>query len=1066
MAARHRLHDRMERSRHRPLAGERDAPARAAGSRVPESARAVIEPAFGHSFENIRIHHDDEAASSAESLGASAYTVGSDVFFARDAWDPSSPEGVHRLAHELAHTVQQGGVGGGEGVREEGDWLAGVTLGEAPSLAINDSGEAEARAAADAVLSGGSASLGSALVSAPAVLREAEEEKETEAQRAQRLVGQYPWMRSMFPDWAVSLGGSGLSATKSDGMTALTRNADISLSDGFSANMGQRRVTETDKDHMMASEHNVGWKDGMAFVDWLSGGKSLADDGTKVADEAKRRVSLGPGGGAYSSSISETRDTVTTKSNKEISYKDGEFNATYDREREFALDDDHKLGSKTGAKFGSSGASLNRENSSRIKDVETGAVEGERTSKGFGWDKDKGLNASYVKENTTEIDGQAFNRAKGAAYSDGNVTLTSTKGQGAVGTKPGEGATSTTNSFTAGADGVSVAQSRIDDKGNTTSMSMGGNMSLGEDGMPSSISGNVGFSRNGKSVKLSGGYEVTASEPQAVGQQFVVEWKRTLNAGAGGSAKGVGANASHADSQFGTKVFRTKEEAEHFRNNLSSMIPSASEDPATVSGAMHLGIGESRGSGDSSSAGLSASVSPTGGSIGVGMSSTDSNSSNVRRVDPTTFEIRNTVGTQDAKSLSASTLGGVGATGHAEKDKAEIVTVRVDVSTDQGKAAFEAFSGSGLILPGATVIRRTSKKGEGSGTTVDLGLATHDRSGRTEEALTYDEKGNKIEHYMGTATESYAGKYSFMKEKFDQNVRFDASEVNDTNRYYSIGGSAYATEGKKSAELLGELTNSETRDATNAKSSGRWGVEVQITQEMVEQFMKTMEEGKVREEGIFEGDPRNALRAQLQGSADMGDKMRAMSKFFADYGHDGKAIRAMTDTLYGVANQWSLSTDYDMRKKNKLGNFQYDLTLEGDKNFQGSGARLSLEKKMSDLQKAIDLNPAAAGTLHGSVRDLLKEVRRQRSEVGDEKRYTDMPDESKQMLRRSLARRARMLKVESTRMLARRTARRPTRRPSNSRNCGATSLAWIATCKSTRGPSKVRPRASSSTSTP
>jgi hypothetical protein len=77
---------------------------------VAPAARAVLEPTFGHSFGEVRIFADDQASESARSLDASAFTVGQDVFFAQGAYDPGSPGGLHLLAHELAHTVQQRGA--------------------------------------------------------------------------------------------------------------------------------------------------------------------------------------------------------------------------------------------------------------------------------------------------------------------------------------------------------------------------------------------------------------------------------------------------------------------------------------------------------------------------------------------------------------------------------------------------------------------------------------------------------------------------------------------------------------------------------------------------------------------------------------------------------------------------------------------------------------------------------------------------------------------------------------------------------------------------------------------
>ena len=63
---------------------------------------------FGFEFSGVRIHNDERAAESARAVGASAYTVGSDIIFAAGQYSPTSTTGRRLLTHELAHVVQQG----------------------------------------------------------------------------------------------------------------------------------------------------------------------------------------------------------------------------------------------------------------------------------------------------------------------------------------------------------------------------------------------------------------------------------------------------------------------------------------------------------------------------------------------------------------------------------------------------------------------------------------------------------------------------------------------------------------------------------------------------------------------------------------------------------------------------------------------------------------------------------------------------------------------------------------------------------------------------------------------
>ncbi|MGB5952474.1 MAG: DUF4157 domain-containing protein [Ornithinimicrobium sp.] len=78
-----------------------------AGRPLEEPVRADMEGRLGHDFGDVRVHDDGPAAASASSVGAHAYTVGSNIVFQRDAYNPSTTQGQQTLAHELTHVVQQ-----------------------------------------------------------------------------------------------------------------------------------------------------------------------------------------------------------------------------------------------------------------------------------------------------------------------------------------------------------------------------------------------------------------------------------------------------------------------------------------------------------------------------------------------------------------------------------------------------------------------------------------------------------------------------------------------------------------------------------------------------------------------------------------------------------------------------------------------------------------------------------------------------------------------------------------------------------------------------------------------
>jgi len=80
---------------------------RGRGEPLPGPTRRFFESRLGTSFRRVRVHADATAARLNDALGARAFTVGHDVFFARGAYAPDSPSGRHLLAHELTHVLQQ-----------------------------------------------------------------------------------------------------------------------------------------------------------------------------------------------------------------------------------------------------------------------------------------------------------------------------------------------------------------------------------------------------------------------------------------------------------------------------------------------------------------------------------------------------------------------------------------------------------------------------------------------------------------------------------------------------------------------------------------------------------------------------------------------------------------------------------------------------------------------------------------------------------------------------------------------------------------------------------------------
>ncbi len=123
------------------------ATAGSSGSALPQPLQRRFEGSLGADLGGVRVHTGAASAEAAASVSARAYTTGSDIHFARGQYDPSSREGQHLLAHEVAHTVQQSGG------------LGRKLQAKLEVTAPGDAAEAEADRAADAMVAGAPAAI-------------------------------------------------------------------------------------------------------------------------------------------------------------------------------------------------------------------------------------------------------------------------------------------------------------------------------------------------------------------------------------------------------------------------------------------------------------------------------------------------------------------------------------------------------------------------------------------------------------------------------------------------------------------------------------------------------------------------------------------------------------------------------------------------------------------------------------------------------------------------------------------------------------------------------------------
>ncbi len=115
------------------------------GRSLDTSIQRTMEDRMGDSLGDVRIHTGPKAAQACQQINARAFTVGNHVAFNSGEYDPSSPEGQHVLAHELAHVRQQ--TGGAVSMLPQDD--LGLEIDPDPAL------EREAEETAQRVLAGG-----------------------------------------------------------------------------------------------------------------------------------------------------------------------------------------------------------------------------------------------------------------------------------------------------------------------------------------------------------------------------------------------------------------------------------------------------------------------------------------------------------------------------------------------------------------------------------------------------------------------------------------------------------------------------------------------------------------------------------------------------------------------------------------------------------------------------------------------------------------------------------------------------------------------------------------------
>jgi hypothetical protein len=78
------------------------------GQSLDRPTGGFMETRFGQDFSHVRVHIGHRAADSARAINALAFTMGNHIVFGDGQYAPHTNSGRRIIAHELAHTIQQG----------------------------------------------------------------------------------------------------------------------------------------------------------------------------------------------------------------------------------------------------------------------------------------------------------------------------------------------------------------------------------------------------------------------------------------------------------------------------------------------------------------------------------------------------------------------------------------------------------------------------------------------------------------------------------------------------------------------------------------------------------------------------------------------------------------------------------------------------------------------------------------------------------------------------------------------------------------------------------------------
>lgn len=473
-----------------------------------------------------------------------------------------------------------------------------------------------------------------------------------------------------------------------------------------------------------------------------------------------------------------------------------------------------------------------------------------------------------------------------------------------------------------------------------------------------SVQGGAGVENKrgmGAAVSTGAAHTVTAEAPEEVEGGWLVRYviddsvsgSASVSAsGKGAVPVGIGGGASHSSSDLktGTRKFATEKEALDFQKHAGSRVgPVSKLPPTTVEGALQIPINESRGIGKSTTSGLSGSVT-AGATVTKSASTTKGEETTVRRTGEFTVEVTTIVSGTEASAWGISGLGLTNEKGGSSSTLYEVVFA-CDLKTPAGQSEFTNLcNGTPPKRKPLLVHKRESRE-------------THDKVTLLGSSNTWGGGTFKDRKETETAVIEEQGGYQsfdatpgrFARALGDKEIHSHAQIVRTVENGRETGARAVLTVSGKSGEAnrrkFGEIFGDSVNE--DATASGKWTLSAPVPLAAIHDLEKNNKE--------------------LRQAPTLDAKMKVYAEFVEKNG------------AQMLGGQVGITSD------------KWDLELKGDENFPGEAGRRRLNQLGKDLRAKLKTEPTSADGVVSQVTAELAKLEKRKREVGDEKKYTDLP---------------------------------------------------------------------------